>query len=121
MKKIIAFLLSCVMLFGLLNVFGFAADQPRYLVLGDSIAYGSGLANPKEAVYGKIVADTEGYAYENYAVPGHTTGNLLRRMENEAVKACSTTASSERTIPALTRSPTGSMPILKRSWATSGR
>lgn len=63
-----------------------AAKQKHYLVLGDSIAYGSGLANPKEAVYGRIVADTNGYAYENYAVPGHTTENLLHRMEDEQVR-----------------------------------
>ena len=86
MKQRIVSVVLCVLL--LLGTLGLAAGaaQTRYLVLGDSIAYGSGLANPKEAVYGKIVADTNGYAYENYAVPGHTTANLLRRMETEQVR-----------------------------------
>lgn len=85
-KKIIAVLMSTALLFGLLGVLAGAADKPVYLMLGDSIAFGSGLANPREAVYGKIVADTDGFEYLNYAVPGHTTGNLLRRMENETVR-----------------------------------
>ena len=85
-QKLISALLCVVLLLGLLSLTAGAAEQTSYLVLGDSIAYGSGLSNPKEAVYGKIVADTNGYAYENYAVPGHTTGNLLRRMETEAVR-----------------------------------
>ena len=85
-QKLISALLCVVLLLGLLSLTAGAAEQTSYLVLGDSIAYGSGLSNPKEAVYGKIVADTNGYAYENYAVPGHTTANLLRRMETEAVR-----------------------------------
>lgn len=56
-------------------------ESQHFVVLGDSIAYGSGLSNPKGAVYGKIVADTNGYSYENYAVPGHTTQKLLRRRQ----------------------------------------
>lgn len=85
-RSILSVLLSVVLVLGVCGMAASAAEQPRYVVLGDSIAYGSGLSNPREAVYGKFVADTNGYAYENYAVPGHTTGNLLRRMENEAVR-----------------------------------
>lgn len=85
MKKLLSVLLAVCMLACALP-FAASAAQPRYLVLGDSIAFGSGLANPREAVYGKIVADTEGYDYENYAVPGHTTQNLLGRMETPAVR-----------------------------------
>ena len=84
-KRILAVLLSAVLLLGLAGTAA-AADRPFYLVLGDSIAFGSGLSNPREAVYGKVVADTNGYDYANYAVPGHTTANLLKRMENEAVR-----------------------------------
>lgn len=91
-KKVLAFLLCAALLLGAMSVSAFAADRPVYLVLGDSIAYGSGLSNPREAVYGKIVADTNGYEYYNYAVPGHTTGNLLRRMEDETVKEAITKA-----------------------------
>ena len=85
-KKVISVALCFIMLFGVLSVTASAAEQTRYLVLGDSIAYGLGLSNAEQAVYGKIVADTNGYAYENYAVPGHTTGNMMSRMENETVK-----------------------------------
>ncbi len=85
MKKLLSVLLAVCMLACLLP-FAASAAQPHYLVLGDSIAFGSGLANPREAVYGRIVADTEGYEYENYAVPGHTTRNLLSRMETPAVR-----------------------------------
>ena len=84
-KRILAVLLSAVLLLGLAGTAA-AADRPFYLVLGDSIAFGSGLSNPREAVYGKVVADTNGYDYANYAVPGHTTANLLKRMETEAVR-----------------------------------
>jgi lysophospholipase L1-like esterase len=86
-KRIIAVLLSAMLLLGVLSVAAAAADRPFYLVLGDSIAYGSGLSNPKDAVYGKVVADTNGYEYANYAVPGHTTANLMKRMKNETVRA----------------------------------
>ena len=85
-KKLFAVLLCFTLLFGMTGMLGHAAARPRYLVLGDSIAFGSGLSNPRQAVYGKIVADTNGYEYENYAVPGHTTGNLLRRMEDPTVR-----------------------------------
>ncbi len=86
-QRVLSVFLCIALLLSLLSLTAGAVEPTRYVVLGDSIAYGSGLSNPKEAVYGKIVADTNGYAYENYAVPGHTTANLLRRMETEAVRA----------------------------------
>ena len=88
LKRLIALLL-CLALAACLPVFGAAAeeDAPFYLVLGDSIGYGSGLSNAKEAVYGKIVADTNGYAYANDAIPGYTTQALLRLMQTDDVKA----------------------------------
>ena len=86
-KKIIAVITAVLMRFCTFTVAASAAEKKSYVVLGDSIAFGSGLANPREAVYGKIVADTNGYDYANFAVPGHTTGNLMRRMENEAVRS----------------------------------
>lgn len=85
-QRILSVLLCLALLLSLLTFAANAAAHKNYLVLGDSIAYGSGLSNPEEAVYGKIVADTDGFAYENYAVPGHTTENLLHRMENEGVR-----------------------------------
>ena len=85
-KSVLAVLLTAALLLGACSA-ALAAAKPRYVVLGDSIAYGSGLSNPTKAVYGKIVADTNGYEYENYAIPGHTTQNLLRRLENDKVRA----------------------------------
>ena len=85
MKKIISVVLSFALI---LTCFAFSASAEEatdYLVLGDSIAYGSGLSNPVDAVYGKIVADTHGFNYINYSVPGHTTSNLLNRLKNEDV------------------------------------
>lgn len=88
MKKLTAIVLSLVMLLSSLGVVAFAQDEkPFYLVLGDSIAYGSGLSNSKAACYGKIVADTNGYEYVNHSVPGHTTTNLINRLSNETVIA----------------------------------
>ena len=87
MKKALSVFLSVSLLLCCF-VFTAAADETTdYLVLGDSIAYGSGLSNPVEAVYGKIVADTHGFNYTNYSVPGHTTSNLLARLEKEEVIA----------------------------------
>ncbi len=87
-RKLLSLLLCALLAVGSLTVMAAAAEeQPVYLVMGDSIAYGSGLSNPKEAVYGKIVADTNGYDYINVAVPGYTTQNLLRLMQREDVIA----------------------------------
>lgn len=85
-KRVLTVILCAALLLGAVIVPAYAADRPVYVVLGDSIAFGSGLLNPREAVYGRIVADTDGYEYYNYAVPGHTTGNLLRRMGEKTVK-----------------------------------
>lgn len=88
MKKIIAVLLSLTLFLSLFCVCAQAQEeQPFYLVLGDSIAYGSGLTNPQEACYGKIVADTNGYEYANHSIPGHTTTNLINRLKEETVIA----------------------------------
>lgn len=88
MKKITSIIVCIALLITLPCITAFAQDsKPYYVVMGDSIAYGSGLANPVEACYGKIVADTNGYDYVNHAIPGHTTTNLLNRLEEEKVIA----------------------------------
>ena len=87
LRKITAVVLSLVLVSCLFGVFACAEEEkPFYLVMGDSIGYGSGLKNSREACYGKIVADTEGYDYANDAIPGHTTQNLLNRLKEESVK-----------------------------------
>jgi lysophospholipase L1-like esterase len=85
-KKTAAVILCLIMLTGIMTAGAFASeDKLFYMVLGDSIGYGSGLRNSRQACYGKIVADTNGYDYANDAIPGHTTQNLLDRLENEEV------------------------------------
>lgn len=86
MKKILSIVLALTLCFCSFTVVSSANDdKPFYLVLGDSIAYGSGLGNPTEACYGKIVADTNDYEYVNYFVPGHTTTNLIARLSQPEV------------------------------------
>ena len=81
--------LLCVVLCLVLAAFVFpaaaAAEAPKnYVVLGDSIGFGAGIQNWDEAVYGKIVANTNGYAYQNYAVNGYRTEDLLLRLKTNA-------------------------------------
>ena len=65
-----------------------AAETPlQYVVLGDSIGYGAGVLNPDEACYGRIVADTNGYAFQNHAVSGNRTDHLLRHLKRPEVAA----------------------------------
>lgn len=86
-NRIFSFLMAVIMLFGVVSVGVFALDEQKcFLVLGDSIGYGSGLKNPGEASYGRIVADSNGYSYKNDAVPGHTTKNMLKRIAEPEVK-----------------------------------
>ena len=83
MKKIIALLLSLTLAAGCcLPVFaaGEPAERLSYLLLGDSIAEGYGIENPYDACYGKIVADTNGYDYANYARVAMDSGELLERI-----------------------------------------
>lgn len=90
MKKIIAVILSVVMLVSCFSVISFADEEKplSYVVLGDSIAYGSGLANPVDACYGRIVADTNSYTYANHSIPGITSGVLLSMLKDrEEVRA----------------------------------
>ncbi len=86
MKKLTAITMTIVMILCSFSIFAYAqSEKPFYLVLGDSIAYGSGISNSREACYGKIVADTNGYDYANHAIPGHTTNNLINRLKEETV------------------------------------
>ena len=70
-------LLAVIMLCSCLSVCSLASGKYHYVVLGDSIAYGSGLVNAREACYGKMVADTCGFDYANHAVPGATSLELI--------------------------------------------
>lgn len=76
MKKVIAIITAVCCLLCICPVV-FAEGPLNYVVLGDSIGYGSGVYNSQDACYGKIVADTNGYNYSNYAVPGYRSEDLL--------------------------------------------
>lgn len=86
-KRSAAVVLALLMMFTMFAVSSSAAKKQNYLLLGDSIAYGQGLANSQDACYGKIVADTNGYNYKNYAVSGTTSGALLAYIDQDFVTA----------------------------------
>lgn len=79
--KIIAVVLTAVIALSVIMPATVSADgKLNYLVLGDSIGVGAGIVNPGEACYGRIVADTNGYNYENHSVSGYSTSALLAHM-----------------------------------------
>ena len=83
MKKTISLTLILSLLF-LLAVPAFAAENKplSYLLLGDSITEGYGVMNREEACYGRIVADTNGYEYENLA-RGDDSASLLEFLDED--------------------------------------
>ncbi len=86
MKKTISFFICFCIISASFLFNSYAENETKfYLVLGDSIAYGSGLRNPEVACYGKIVADTNGFDYANHAVPGHTTSDLINKLSEQSV------------------------------------
>ena len=86
MKKTFAALLSVIIALTSLVVAYASEDEAiDYVVLGDSIAFGSGMINTVDACYGKIVAETNGYNYSNHSIPGITSGVLLQEIKAEAV------------------------------------
>ncbi len=84
-KKSLAIVLCLLMLASSFALSGFAAGETDLLLIGDSIAYGSGLKNSEEACYGKILADTCGFQYENLSVPGSTTNAWVKKLGDSAV------------------------------------
>lgn len=88
MKKTMSLLsvfLIAVIMVCCMPMTGFAVAK-NYVVLGDSIAYGQGIVNSETGCYGRIVADTNGYNYSNYAVDGMTSGALLVYLDTVSVK-----------------------------------
>lgn len=85
-KKVTALLVSVLLLLSCMPLHCFAvyyddtteqADAVNLLVLGDSIAEGYGVQNASQASYARIVADTNGYNYRNFARMAHDTKDLL--------------------------------------------
>ena len=82
--KSILSLLLCAVLLCAAVVPAFAAEQTRYVVLGDSISRGAGIRNPDEACYGRIIANTNGYAYANFGVDGNMSDDLLNKLYRDS-------------------------------------
>ncbi|MBR0120820.1 MAG: hypothetical protein IJM10_03430 [Clostridia bacterium] len=84
-KKAIAVTLAATVIFSVFALGAAAAKRPTYLLLGDSIAYGQGIINSKDACYGRIVANTNNYNYANDAISGTTSGALLLLLDEEPI------------------------------------
>ena len=85
MKKAAAVILAAAMILSLCAFGASAAKRPTYLLLGDSIAYGQGIVNSRDACYGRIVANTNNYNYANDAISGTTSGALLLLLKDEEI------------------------------------
>ncbi|MCQ2461962.1 MAG: SGNH/GDSL hydrolase family protein [Clostridia bacterium] len=85
-SKILCVFLALIMCLSL-GVFASDGEKLNYVVLGDSIGWGAGVINSSEAVFGKIVADTNGYNFKNDAVNGYTTSDLLKHLDKEKIAA----------------------------------
>lgn len=86
-KKMIAVFALIMIIAGVFAPAASAAGAKNYVLLGDSIAYGQGIANSQDACYGRIVANTNGYNYANYSVDGYTSGALLKYLDVDFVAA----------------------------------
>ncbi len=88
-KKLLSLFLALLLAF-FLFVPSFAAEKAKktkFVVLGDSIAQGYGLADLKEDSYGALISKANGYDYVNHAIGGHTSYNLnIRLYEPEVVE-----------------------------------
>ena len=87
MKKKIISVILCLCMILPFTLAAHAQEPLNYLLLGDSIAQGYGVYNRDKACYGKIVADTNGYSYTNYAVNGYRSCDLISQFGNPEVKA----------------------------------
>ena len=87
MKKKIICVILCLCMILPLTLAAHAQEPLNYLLLGDSIAQGYGVYNRDKACYGKIVADTNGYSYTNYAVNGYRSCDLISQLGNPEVNA----------------------------------
>ncbi len=86
MKKTISVILSVIIIVSFtLPCFAQDSEKLTYLLLGDSIARGSGILNHDEACFGRIVADTNGYNYINRGIDGFTTGDLDSSLDSREV------------------------------------
>ncbi len=82
LSRITAIIMAVAIVLTCFAVPSFAAGKKKsYLLIGDSIAVGAGLANSQDACYGRIVADTNGYTYKNNAISGTPSSVLLELLK----------------------------------------
>jgi len=82
MKKTIAEILCAAILLLSFGVVSNAKEPVKFLVLGDSIAAGSGVQDKKDA-YAWIVAEANGYDLTNYGAGGDISADLRRKVEKD--------------------------------------
>lgn len=85
MKKILSAFVAVVTVFSLCIVPVTASEDAQttdLLVMGDSIAAGTGLVAPEECCYGALVAKANGYNYNNIARSGNTAAHLKYEVSN---------------------------------------
>lgn len=84
--KIVSIIISITIVLGCCFGVSFAADEKlNYVLLGDSIAKGSGLTNSDDACFGRIIADTNNYNYTNYGVNGYESSDVLALLKKSNV------------------------------------
>lgn len=88
MKKVVK-LLSLALVFtfllGILSAFA-AEEKPLYVVLGDSIARGVGVKNRNIASFGAIVANSNDFTYQNFAIGGYEATDVLADLQKEDIR-----------------------------------
>lgn len=86
LKRLISILYFAFFLFSIV-VPSYASGGEKYVVLGDSIAKGTGTENPEECCFGKTVADRFGWELVNYGVDGYTSSDLLALLDRQDVSS----------------------------------
>ena len=83
MKKMIACVLCVLLVLLPLGVLAGAQEaQSKFLVLGDSIAAGSGVSDKADA-YAWLIAEAKGYDLTNYGAGGDISADLLRKVTEQ--------------------------------------
>lgn len=85
MKKLLVSMVALIMMIATTAV-SFAEGAPVYLVLGDSISTGYGLAEGEKG-FAEIVAEKNGYTLINRAINGNVAPGILAQLADSAVLA----------------------------------
>lgn len=85
MKKVVYVAIVFALLFLTFQTSCFA-ESPVYVVLGDSIAKGTGIENPQSDCFGSLVASHFGFDYYNFGVDGDIAQDLLNYLDDSEVQ-----------------------------------